>query len=325
LRKLSKVCSTSSHDFSSTIIFCYLFDFISSSVVAALATANARIASLEAELSASQKAYDVAAATKASAEKSQKSALCKANKAEKALADANKEHAQREQAVAEHLCTMSAAAAAGKEFALSSISTHVALFVLADAFLSFFSSVFFCCAGFTGVSSSSLQPGDDHLMTAVNLLEANWISIHETFELVSRVLSRLFVGLWPKKKAEVPKVNLEKLAKAFDTTEDPTLQLKGLSLKRGVEGAIALSYAHGVDFDWEKVSSPHCHTRDEMKAFFEKAKKLAPALVATISPSAASATPTVPPPAAEDLVPPSTIGEAFVMPSSATEQNAEVV
>jgi hypothetical protein len=91
-------------------------------------------------------------------------------------------------------------------------------------------------------------------MTAVNLLEANWISIQEIFELVSRVLTRLFVGLWPKKKAEVPKDNLEKLAKAFDTTKDPTLQLKGLSLKCGAEGAIALSYAHGADFDWEKVS-----------------------------------------------------------------------
>jgi hypothetical protein len=161
-------------------------------------------------------------------------------------------------------------------------------------------------------------------MTAVNLLEANWISIQETFELVSRVLSRLFIGLWPKKKAEVLKDNLAKLAKAFDTTEDPTLQLKGLSLKRGVEGAIALSYAHGADFHWEKVSSSHGRTRDEMKAFFEKAKKLAPALVATISPSAASTTSTAPPPAAEDPAPPSTVGEAFVMPSSATEQNAEV-
>jgi hypothetical protein len=59
-------------------------------------------------------------------------------------------------------------------------------------------------------------------LTAVNLLEANLISIQETFELVSCVLSRLFVGLWPK-KAEVPKDNLEKLDKAFDTTEDPTL------------------------------------------------------------------------------------------------------
>jgi hypothetical protein len=161
-------------------------------------------------------------------------------------------------------------------------------------------------------------------MTAVNLLEANWISIQETFELFSRVLSWLFIGLWPKKKAEVPKDNLVKLAKAYDTTEDPTLQLKGLSLKRGTEGAIALSYAHGADFDWEKVSSPHGRTRDEMKAFFEKVKKLAPTLVATISPSAASATSTAPPPAAEESAPPSTVGEEFVMPSSATEQNAEV-
>jgi hypothetical protein len=165
---------------------------------------------------------------------------------------------------------------------------------------------------------------DDPLMTAVNLLEENWISIQETFELVSRVLSRLFVGLWPKRRAAVPKDNLVDLAKSFDTTEDPTLQLKGLSIKRGAEGAIALSCAHGTDFDWEKVGSPHGRSRDEMKAFFEKAKKLAPALVAIISPSASSAASAAPPPAAEDPVPPSTSGEENVMPSSATEQNAEV-
>jgi hypothetical protein len=72
--------------------------------------ANAHIASLEAELSASRKAYDVATAAKASAEKSQKSALAKAKKTEKALADANKEHSQREQAMTECLRTMSGAA-----------------------------------------------------------------------------------------------------------------------------------------------------------------------------------------------------------------------
>jgi hypothetical protein len=78
--------------------------------VAALATANARIASLEAELRASQKAYDAATTAKANAEKSQKAALGKAKKAEKALADVNKEHAQRERAVAERLHTISTAA-----------------------------------------------------------------------------------------------------------------------------------------------------------------------------------------------------------------------
>jgi hypothetical protein len=75
-----------------------------------LASANARISLLEAELSASRKAFDAATAAKANAEKLHKSALAKAKKAEKALADANKEHIQREQAVAERLNAMSAAA-----------------------------------------------------------------------------------------------------------------------------------------------------------------------------------------------------------------------
>jgi hypothetical protein len=137
LRKLPKVRSIFSHDFSSTLIFWYLSDSLSSSAVAALATANARIASLEAELSASQKAYDIAAAAKANAEKSQKSALGKAKKAEKALADANKEKAQREEAVTECLCTMSAAAE-GKSFALSFISTPIVLSYLLILFFPFF-------------------------------------------------------------------------------------------------------------------------------------------------------------------------------------------
>jgi hypothetical protein len=249
--------------------------------------------------------------------------LVKAKKAEKALADANKEHAQREQAVADRLHTMSTAAES-KHFALSSIFDFYCTVVLVDTCL-FFSFLFACyCAEFTGISLSSLQTDDDLLLTAVNLLEANWISIQETFELVSRVLSWLFVRLWPKKRSAVPKDNLSDLAKSFDTTEDPTLQLKGLSIKRGAEGAIAISLAHGTNFDWERVSSPHGHTRDEMKAFFEKAKKLAPALLTTIFPSAASAVSIAPPPAAEDPVPPSTSGEETAMPSSATEQNAEV-
>jgi hypothetical protein len=50
---------TSSHYFSYVLILCCLSESLSSSSVAALVTANARIASLEAELSASRKAYDV--------------------------------------------------------------------------------------------------------------------------------------------------------------------------------------------------------------------------------------------------------------------------
>jgi hypothetical protein len=79
---------------SSVLCLLHFSDFLSSAFAAALATANAHIASLEAELKASQKAYDAATAAKAIAEKSQKSALAKAKKAGRALADANKEHAQ---------------------------------------------------------------------------------------------------------------------------------------------------------------------------------------------------------------------------------------
>jgi hypothetical protein len=164
-------------------------------------------------------------------------------------------------------------------------------------------------------------------MTAVNLLKANWIYIQEIFELVNRILTWMFAGLWPKQKVEVPKNDVKKLAKAFDTTDDPVLQLKGLSLKRGAEGAIALSYAHGGDFDWEKVSSPHGCTRSELKSFFKKAKKFVPAIVSIISPLVASVASVAPPsstPAMADSAPPSTSGAEFAMPSSAMEQNAEV-
>jgi hypothetical protein len=82
-------------------------------------------------------------------------------------------------------------------------------------------------------------------MTAVNLLESNWISTQEIFKLASRVLTWIFVGLWPKKRGDVPDTDLKKLAKAFDTPEDPILLMKGRSVKRGAEGAIALTYAHG--------------------------------------------------------------------------------
>jgi hypothetical protein len=106
-------------------------------LVDALATANARISSLEAKLSASQKAFDVATAAKVSAEKSNKSALAKVKKAEKTLADANKEHLQREQAVAEWLNTMSAAAGGTIPFFFF-CCCFTCLLVLADIFL-------FCC------------------------------------------------------------------------------------------------------------------------------------------------------------------------------------
>jgi hypothetical protein len=45
----------------------------------------------------------------------------------------------------------------------------------------------------------------------------------------------------------VPDTDLKKLAKAFDTPDNPILLMKGRSVKRGAEGAIALTYAHGKE------------------------------------------------------------------------------
>jgi hypothetical protein len=76
--------------------------------VDALTAANARIASLEAELDASKKAWDIATAAKVAAEKIAKSAETKAKKAEKALVTADQKRAQRDRTVAERLDKISA-------------------------------------------------------------------------------------------------------------------------------------------------------------------------------------------------------------------------
>jgi hypothetical protein len=74
----------------------------------ALTAANACIASLEDELDASRKAWDVATAAKVAAEKTAKLAETKAKKVEKALVTAYQKCAQRDLAVAERLDKISA-------------------------------------------------------------------------------------------------------------------------------------------------------------------------------------------------------------------------
>jgi hypothetical protein len=185
----------------------------------------------------------------------------------------------------------------------------------------------FCSLEHTGVSLAPLQPDDDPLLVAVNLLESNWISIQEIFELVSRVLTRIFVGLWPKQKANVSDADLKKLAKAFDTLKDPILLMKGRSVKRGAEGAIALTYAHGEEVNWEKASSSRGRPLSELQIFFEKAKKYAPGIVSIISPSATSSTSATlvsSTPATSGSMPPPNAGATSAAPTSATEHDAEV-
>jgi hypothetical protein len=137
----------------------------------------------------------------------------------------------------------------------------------------------------------------------------------------------MFVGLWPKKSVDMPADDLKKLAATFDTVEDPILAMKSRSVKRGVEGAIALSQSHGEEVDWEKVSSSHARPLSELLGFFEKAKKYAPGIISIITPLAASSTftPTSSTPAASASMPPPSTGATSSAPSTATEPAAEVV
>jgi hypothetical protein len=163
-------------------------------------------------------------------------------------------------------------------------------------------------------------------MTTVDLLESNWKLVQEVLQLTRRVLTRMFVGLWPKKRAEMPVNNLKKLAEAFDTVEDPVLMMKSRSVKRGVEGAIALAQSYDKEVDWEKVSSSHARPLSELLGFFEKAKKYALGIVLIITPLAASSTsmPIPSTPAASALMPPPSTGADSSAPSTATEPAAEV-
>jgi hypothetical protein len=59
----------------------------------------------------------------------------------------------------------------------------------------------------------------------------------------------MFVGLFPKKRNEMSTKNLRKLVIAFDTIEGHVRAMKLTSVKRGVEGAIALALSHGEEVD----------------------------------------------------------------------------
>jgi hypothetical protein len=98
------------------------------------------------------------------------------------------------------------------------------------------------------------------------------------------MLTRLFFEFFPKKKNDVPTMNLKWLVDAFDTTEGPTIQLKRLSVKRGAEGTVALSLSHVKQVDWSKLSSSQACDLSEMKKFFSEAKKYSQKLVKLILP-----------------------------------------
>jgi hypothetical protein len=103
--------------------------------------------------------------------------------------------------------------------------------------------------------------------------------------------------------------------------------MKGRSVKRGVEGAIVLTYTHGKEVNWEKVSSSRGRPLSELKIFFEKAKRYAPGIVSMISPSAASVTSATPVSltlATSGSTPPPNAGATSATPTSTVDPEAEV-
>jgi hypothetical protein len=203
---------------------------------------------------------------------------------------------------------------------------HLLTFLFADVCSLSLASIFGVFAECTGVPLAPLQPNDeDPLMAAVNLLELNWISIQEILELTRQVLKRIFVGLWSKKRADMPSNDLKKLAATFDTVEDPIMSMKSHLVKRGTEGAIALD-SHGEEVDLEKVSSSRGRPLSELLGFFEKAKKYAPGIVSIITPSVASSTstPSSSAPAPSTSMPPPSAGAASPAPSTTTKPATEV-
>jgi hypothetical protein len=157
--------------------------------------------------------------------------MAKAKKARKVLADANQGRIQREEAITNRLNRISALAG-GEYFCILHIVCLLILLVVTYTFC-------VLLAEKIGVSLAPLQPVDeDSLMATVNLLELHWISVQEVLVLTRHVLTRIFVGLWPKKKADMPTDDLKKLAAVFDTAEDPILSMKSRSVKRGTEGVL---------------------------------------------------------------------------------------
>jgi hypothetical protein len=68
-------------------------------------------------------------------------------------------------------------------------------------------------------------------MAAVDLMESNWKLVQNVLQLTRHVLIRMFVGFWQKKRKEMSGDNLQKLLKAFDTTDDHVLALNHTSVK----------------------------------------------------------------------------------------------
>jgi hypothetical protein len=71
----------------------------------------------------------------------------------------------------------------------------------------------------------------DPLLDSVDVLESNWKLARDVLQQTRHVLICMFVGLFPKKRNEMPAKNLRKLIATFDTIEDHVRAMKLISVK----------------------------------------------------------------------------------------------
>jgi hypothetical protein len=117
---------------------------------------------------------------------------------------------------------------------------------------------------------------EDPLLDVVDMLESNWKLAQNILQQTRHVLIHMFVEFWPKKKDEMPSDNLWKLVRAFDTIEDHVRAMKRISVKQGVEGAIALAQSHGKEVNWEKVGASYAIPLVEMMDFLRRRRSTRP-------------------------------------------------
>jgi hypothetical protein len=269
-------------DFFLLALYCITFLF-----AVALKKALACVASLEAELKTTSQALKDANIANASAEKAAKIAEAKAKKAKKALAEVAQKQFNREGAVIERLdaiCT-----SVGSKFLV--LSLCLANIISVD--MIFLAYLYFRDAAeqVGEVWKLRLESAKEPLLDSVDVLESKWRLVQDVVQQTRHVLPRLFVGLFLRKKDELPIGNLRKLVESFDTIKDHVLAIKFSPGKQGVEGTITLTQSHGEEVDWEKVGSSYARPLAEMKEFFKKAKEYAPQLVSLILPTPTPATP----------------------------------
>jgi hypothetical protein len=155
----------------------------------------------------------------------------KTAKAEKSLAEAKRQQATCEQAIVECIDALS------MRFGSKDIFP-VKIFLFLHRLCSLLNVGCRAAAEQIGeIYKLHAEQAEDPLLDAIGVLEFNCRNARDVLQCTQHVLTRLFFEFFPKKKkSDVPTTNLKRLVDVFDTIEDPTLQLKRLSVKRGAKG-----------------------------------------------------------------------------------------